>query len=87
VHKIVEYIKQRGEFPFDSDEVIEELDKVLYYFDVYDQVNEEEKNLLKDDLLKIAFAEEDREIVHLAGLREIEISSSKEKQLKLFKYA
>lgn len=87
VHKIIEYIKQRGEFPFDTDEVIEELDKVLCFFNIYDELAKDEKGLLKDDLVKLAIAEQNREMALLAGQREADIDLRRnKKQSKLLSY-
>ncbi len=66
VHKIVEYIRLQAEFPFDSDEVMEELDKVLKFFKVYEELTEEEKKLLEKDLSRLAVEEEFREAEHIA---------------------
>lgn len=66
VHKIVEYIKRQAEFPFDVDEVMEDLDNVLRFFGTYEGVTEAEKKLLKKDLSKLAIEEEFREMEHVA---------------------
>ncbi len=86
VHKIVEYIKQREEFPFDGDDVLEELDKVLCFFNILDQLSQEEENLLRDDLFKLAVEEEVREVGYLAGQREADSGLGRQKQSKLLRY-
>lgn len=66
VHRIVEYIRLQAEFPFDSDEVIEELDKILHFFDIHEELTGEEKELLEKDLSKLAIEEEFREMENIA---------------------
>ena len=70
VHRIVEYIKQINEFPFDTSEVMEELDKVLYFFDIHEELTPEERKLLEDDLSRLALEEEMREVEYIAKQEE-----------------
>ena len=66
LHGIVEYIKAKGEFPFDVEDVEEDLPSVLGFFDVFEVLTNEEAGVLKEDLTNLALKEEEAEVVRLA---------------------
>jgi len=66
LHGIVEYIKAKGEFPFDVEDVEEDLPSVLGFFDVFEVFTNEETCVLKEDLMNLALEEEETEAVRLA---------------------
>lgn len=66
LHGIVEYIKAKGEFPFDVEDVEEDLPSVLGFFDVFEVLTNEEAGVLKEDLTNLALQEEEAEAVRLA---------------------
>lgn len=70
VHSIVEYIKTRNEFPFEVDDVREHLEMVLQYFGFVVLTDVEETRLVKEELLKLAFEEQNAEVVRLAGVED-----------------
>ena len=70
VHKVVEYIKTKDEFPFDVDDVREHLEMVLQYFGFVVLTDVEETRLVKEELLKLAFEEQNAEVVRLAGVED-----------------
>jgi len=61
LHRFVELIKQQ-DFPFDTHDVEEDLDRVLSYYRGDNELTEEDKTLLKDELDKLAEDEQTREI-------------------------
>ena len=65
LNKIIEYIQQQGEFPFDVFDVDEDLQKVLCFFGVYDEFSSDEINILKQNLQKLALNEEFKEAIHI----------------------
>ena len=65
LHGIVEYIKAKGEFPFDVEDVEEDLPSVLGFFDVFEVLTNEETCVLKEDLMNLALKEEEAEAVRL----------------------
>ena len=68
IHKAVEYIRSRSEFPFDGIDVEESLDEVLAYFGLHPQLDEDERQQLRQDLLPLAWGDEEAEMSRLAEL-------------------
>lgn len=66
IHNIVEYIKSKDEFPFEVEDVEENLTEILSFFDVFEVFTNEETCLLKEGLSKLALQEEEAEAVRLA---------------------
>ena len=66
IHKAVEYIRTRSAFPFDGMDVEDSLEEVLSYFGLHPQLDEEEKQVLREDLLPLAWGAEEAEIAFLA---------------------
>jgi hypothetical protein len=66
LHGIVEYIKASGHFPFDVEDVDENLPEVLTFFGLFEVLTNEENAVLKEDLTKLALREEEVEAVRLA---------------------
>ena len=62
---IVGYIRSAGEFPFSVEDVAEDLDGVLSFFDVVESLSAEECQELKGDLKLLALVEEEAEVVRL----------------------
>ena len=72
VHCIVEYIRSRGKFVFECDEVIEDLDEVFDYYGVYEVLGADERLAVTDELLGMAEAFEVSEAVRRTE-RELEL--------------
>jgi len=66
IHKAVEYIRTRSAFPFDGMDVEDSLEEVLSYFGLHPQLDEEEKQVLREELLPLAWGAEEAEIAFLA---------------------
>jgi hypothetical protein len=64
VHNIVEYIKQSG-FEFDCHDVLEDTQRILDYYGIFNTFNHEELELLKNELLKLAEQRQTQEILYL----------------------
>ena len=62
---IVGYIKSAGEFPFSVEDVAEDMDGILRFFDVVESLSAEECQELRGDLKVLALAEEEAEVVRL----------------------
>lgn len=70
IHKAVEYIRIQPGFPFDGADVEESVEEVLAYFGLHPQLDEEEKQVLREELLPMAWADEEAEmsrVVELSG--------------------
>ena len=57
VHRLVEYVKSCGEFPFECDEVVEDLDEVLSFYGIHVGLTAYERLVVMDELLDMAEAE------------------------------
>lgn len=68
IHKAVEYIRTQVEFPFDGLDVEESLDEVLAYFGLHPQLDAEERQQLQQDLLPLAWGDEEAEMCRLVEL-------------------
>ena len=68
IHKAVEYIRTQPEFPFDGIDVEESLEGVLAYFGLHPQLDEDEREVLRQELLPLAWADEETEMFRLAEL-------------------
>lgn len=66
IHKAVEYIRTQPEFPFDGIDVEESLEEVLAYFGLHPQLDDEEFEVLRQELLPMAWADEESEVSRLA---------------------
>lgn len=66
LHGIVEYIRAQREFPFDVEDVEEDLSSVLVFFNVFSVLTSEEASVLKEELISLALQEEEAEAVRLA---------------------
>ena len=64
IHNIIEYIKRSG-IRFDCQDVIENTQNILDYHGLISKFNQEEFNLIKTELLKIAGEYQTQEIVYL----------------------
>ena len=73
LHNIVEYIKAADEFPFDTDDVAEDLDRVLQFFGIADQLYSDEVDVLRRELRELALAEEYAEAERTAIQNVLEI--------------
>lgn len=69
INCIVEYIRMQDEmeerFPFDVTAVWENVEEILAYFGFFSQLTDEEREVLKADLSKIAEASECDESAYL----------------------
>ena len=74
VHRIVEYIRSSGEFCFECDEVIEDVDAVLSYYGIGDFLDRVERLEVTDELLALAEQFEVAEAVR-ATVGEVEPAS------------
>ena len=74
VHCIVEYIRSRGKFVFECDEVIEDLEEVLDYYGICAVLGADERLAVVDELLGMAEAFEVSEAVRRTE-RELELES------------
>ena len=66
IHNMVEYIRTQPEFPFDGIDVEESLDDVLAYFGLHPQLEDDERQQLREDLLQFALQDELAEVSQLA---------------------
>ncbi|MEA2037706.1 MAG: hypothetical protein U9O94_09425 [Nanoarchaeota archaeon] len=82
IHRIVEYIKLFG-FEFETYDVIESLDGVLTFYNVFDHISDEEYYFLIDELLLLAEQFEFSEVDHLASQDDPLITGIKENNLDL----
>jgi len=64
IHNIVEYIKTCG-FEFDCHDVKENTQRILDYFGIINNFNQQEYRLLKKELLQMAEQHQTREILQL----------------------
>lgn len=78
VGRIVEYIKSCGDFPYDTYDVIENIDGILDSFGVYDPLSRDEYLLLIDDLLEIA---EDSEIAEADRWASLQLTCGQDSRL------
>ena len=69
VYRIVEFIRSYGDFPYDTDDVIESLNDILSSYGIYDVLTDDEYYLLIDELLELAEKSEIREAERWAGLQ------------------
>ena len=67
VNRIVEYIRSCGDFPYDTDDVIEDLSGILYIYGIYNFLSRDEELLLLDELLELAEQSEISEAVRWAS--------------------
>ncbi len=67
LHFIIEQIKQKGEFPFNVEDVKEDLGEILGFFGIHELFDEEEKQVIKEDLIEIAMAEQAAEVVRMTA--------------------
>ena len=67
VHRIVEYIRSRGEFPFERDDVLDDLDEVLAYYGISTLLDRDEQAAVTQELLKLAEQFEVAEVVRLTA--------------------
>ncbi|MCK4385704.1 MAG: hypothetical protein KAW16_05810 [candidate division Zixibacteria bacterium] len=79
IHNIIEYIKHCG-FEFDCHDVKENTQRILDYFGIINNFNQQEYRLLKKELLKLAEQYQTREILQL-------IENSPDPLLKAIKYS
>jgi hypothetical protein len=68
MHNMVEFIKTQAEFPFDAADMDESVEAVLGYFGFNVQLDESEREQLRQDVYPLALAEELAEMHHLAEL-------------------
>lgn len=68
---IVGYIRSADEFPFSVEDVSEDLDRILSFFDVVESLTIEEQQELKGDLKLLALAEEEAEVVRLLAEKDM----------------
>lgn len=68
VHAIVEYIKTQGQFPFDVEDVAEDLSHVLGFYEVLETLSTTEEGILKEDLTTLAYEVQDAEVARLVEL-------------------
>ncbi|MBT4820310.1 MAG: hypothetical protein HOJ57_28595 [Lentisphaerae bacterium] len=73
IHGIVEYIKRADEFPFDTDEVEEDLGKVLEFFGIADRLYVDEEDVLRIELRELALAEEYAEVERIVRQGELQV--------------
>ena len=66
IHKAVEYIRTQPEFPFDGVDVEESLDEVLAYFGLHPQLDDGERQVMREELLPLAWSAQEAEISLLA---------------------
>jgi len=66
MHKLIEYLRAAGEFPFDVDDVEKRLGEVLGFFGIVEQLAADEERALRAALVDLALAEQEVEVVRLA---------------------
>jgi hypothetical protein len=66
VNRIVEFVRSCGDFPYDTDDVIEGLTDVLCSYGIYNFLSRDEELLLLDELLELAEQSEIREAIRWA---------------------
>ena len=66
LHGIIEHIRSKAEFPFDVEDIDENLPEVLAFFDICEVFDKDEMDALKQDLRDMALEEEANEAVRLA---------------------
>ncbi len=69
VNRIIEFVRSCGDFPHDTDDVIEDLNGILISYGVYDTLAADEYYLLMDELLEMAEKSEIREAARWASLQ------------------
>ena len=69
VNRIVEFIRSYGDFPYDTNDVIEVTDGILNSYGTYDALTRDEYFLLVDEFLELAEQSEIREAVRWASLQ------------------
>ena len=62
LHYMVEYMKSEKDFPFDVEDIENEIHMVLSWFGILEHFNAEELAILKKDLSQIALKQEYREM-------------------------
>ena len=67
VNRIVEFIRVCGDFAYDTDDVIEDLNGILSSYGIYDVLTDDEYYLLVDELLELAEKSEIAEAVRWAS--------------------
>ena len=66
IYRITQYIKASS-FEFEVDEVIEGLESILAYYNVFDYLSKEEYHILMDELLALAEQFEFSEVSYLVA--------------------
>lgn len=66
LHYVVERIRYAGDFPFEVEDVAEDLDKVLGFFGIEEEFDRHELKTLQEELIPLALAEEFAEATRLA---------------------
>ena len=67
LHNTVEYIRSRDEFPFDAEDVNEDIAQVLSFFGIDEEFVPEEFRVLRRELMNLALEAEWAEIERLVG--------------------
>ena len=65
LHNTVEYIKSRDEFPFDAEDVNQDVARVLTFFGIDEEFVPEEFRVLRKELMNLALEAEWAEIERL----------------------
>ncbi len=60
IHQIVEYIRQDNEFPFDTHD---DLKEILNYYQIDENINSTEQELLQQEIRKITEKAQTKEII------------------------
>lgn len=68
IHRAVEYIRTQPEFPFDGTDIEESLEEVLAYFGLHPQLDEDERQELRQEILPMAAEDEETEVSRLLQL-------------------
>jgi hypothetical protein len=84
LHSIIEHIKGKGEFPFDVEDVDQDVQNILCFFNILDPFDKDDTELLREALRKMALEEEEAEAVRLAveagWVNEVDIAPAKKEQ-------
>jgi len=73
INSIVEYIKSRNEFPFDPEDVEEDLPGVLGFFGFCELLDKEEASTLKQALTALAFEDQEAEVIRMLIAEGVEL--------------
>jgi len=65
LNSVIGYIRSQDDFPFNVEEVEEDIDEILLFYNVFESFSAQEWDVLKAELKKLALAEEQAEVARL----------------------